>query len=134
MRKTLLLLIALAVSAAAAADPPTDSARVLIEPLLPSGSNIEEIKASGTRIEIRGHAASNAGVSAFLRSIDNAPELERPELMEIAMDGSQYRYAISLTLPCLADSSCKSPAPAKQTVHKCTVDGVVTFQASPCPD
>lgn len=134
MRTALLFLAVLALSSPAAADPATDSARVLLEPLLPAGSNIEEIKASGARIEIRGHAASNAGVSAFLRSIDSAPELERPELMEIAMDGSQYRYVISLTMPCLSDSSCKSPAPAKQTVHKCTVDGVVTFQASPCPE
>lgn len=133
MRKTLLLLIALALSAAVAADPAADSARVRLEPLLPSGSNIEEIKASGDRIEIRGHAASNASVSDFLRGIDNSPALERPELIEIAMDGSQYRYVISLTMPCLANNSCKGPAPAQQTVHKCTVDGVVTFQASPCP-
>lgn len=133
MRTALLFLTVLALSSPAAADTATDSARVLLEPLLPAGSNIQEIKASGSRIEIRGHAASNAGVSAFLRGIDSSAELERPELMEVAMDGNQVRYVISLTMPCLADSSCKSPVPAKQTVHKCTVNGVVTFQASPCP-
>jgi Tfp pilus assembly protein PilN len=134
MRWASLTLLALALGSVATADTATDSARVLLEPLLPAGSNIQEIKANGTRIEIRGHAASNAGVSAFLRSIDSSPELERPELMEIAMDGNQYRYVISLTLPCLADKACKGSAPAKQTVHKCTVNGVVTFQATPCPE
>lgn len=133
MRRFLSLWMAVALSSVASADPATDSARVLLEPLLPSGSSIQEIKASGSRIEIHGYAPSNASVSTFLRSIDGSPDLENPELMDIAMDGSQSRYAISLTMPCLADSSCKKPAPAKQTVHKCTVDGVVTFQAAPCP-
>jgi Tfp pilus assembly protein PilN len=111
-------LLALALSSVAAADTATDSARVLLEPLLPAGSTIQEIKANGTHIEIRGHAASNAGVSAFLRSIDSSPELERPELMEIALDGNHYRYVIGLTLPWLADKACNSSAPAKRTAHK----------------
>lgn len=134
MRGSLLTLMLLASSSLAAADTASDSARALLEPLLPAGSHISEIKASDTRIEIRGQTASNTDISTFLRRIDSSADLERPELMEIARDGSQYRYVISLTLPCLADSSCKSPVPAKQTVHKCTVDGVVTFQASPCQD
>lgn len=131
MHKTLMMLLTLVLGAPAMADPTTDSARRLLEPLLPAGSNIAEIKASGTRIEIRGHAAS---VSTFLRSIDSSTALERPELMEIAVDGSQHRYVISLSAPCLANGSCgPTPAPA-QTVYKCTVDGVVTFQATPCPE
>lgn len=134
MRRVWSLLMAVALSSVAAADTASDSARALLEPLLPSGSSIQEIKASGSRIEIRGYAPSNTSVSTFLRSIDGSADVESPELMEIAIDGSQSRYAISLTMPCLADSSCKKPAPAKQSVHKCTVDGVVTFQASPCPD
>ena len=134
MRWAFSVLVALALSSLAAADTAIDSARVLLEPLLPAGSNIQEIKPDGTRVEIRGRAASNADVSTFLRAIDNSAQLERPELVEVAMDGRQVRYVISLTLPCLADKNCKGPVPAKQTVHKCTIDGVVTFQATPCPE
>ena len=137
MGKMMLLLLALASMSPAIGQDAARSegiVRDLLMPLVPSGVVVVQIEVDGARAKVSGQTASNSQLSQFLRSIDSSPDLEAPELMEIAKDGSQYRYAISLTLPCLADSSCKSPAPAKQTVHKCTVDGVVTFQATPCPD
>lgn len=130
-----LLMIPLFLMSAAAAASDQDTARGLLESLLPSGVSISEVKADQSQVEFSGRAASNQLLSSYLRSLDASPHMERPELLEIAADGSQYRYAIRVTLLCLINASCPAPTQSKrQSVYKCTVNGVTTFQATPCAE
>ncbi|MBK8070045.1 MAG: PilN domain-containing protein [Rhodanobacteraceae bacterium] len=131
--RALLMIPLFLMSAAAASDQ--DTARGLLESLLPSGVSISEVKADQSQVEFSGRAASNQLLSSYLRSLDASPHMERPELLEIAADGSRYRYAIRVTLLCLINASCPAPTkPKRQSVYKCTVNGVTTFQATPCAE
>ena len=130
-----LLMIPLLLLSAVAAAGDQDTARGLLESLLPSGVSISEVKANDSQVEFSGRAASNQLLSSYLRSLDSSPHMERPELLEIAADGGQYRYAIRVTLLCLVNASCPAPTtPKRQSVYKCTVNGVTTFQATPCAE
>ena len=117
MRALLMIPVLLLSAVAAAGDQ--DTARGLLESLLPSGVSISEVKANDSQVEFSGRAASNQLLSSYLRSLDSSPHMERPELLEIAADGGQYRYAIRVTLLCLVNASCPAPTtPKRQSVYK----------------
>ena len=133
MRILTIIASLLGASVAHAADQ--DTARGLLEALLLPGVTIGQVKVSDTQVEFDGRSSSNAVLSDYLRMLNGSPQIERPELLEIAAEGSQYRYAIRVTMACLADSSCPAATqPKRQSVYKCTVNGVTTFQANPCPE
>ncbi|MBL8245312.1 MAG: PilN domain-containing protein [Rhodanobacteraceae bacterium] len=133
MRIPSAIAILLCASLAQAADEGV--ARGLLEGLLLPGVSIAQVKVSDTEVEFDGRSSSNTVLSDYLRMLNGSPQLERPELLEIAAEGGQYRYAIRVSMPCLANASCPAPAqPKRQSVYKCTVNGVTTFQAQPCPE
>ncbi len=132
MRKLTLIALLLGATVAHAADQ--DTARGLLQGLLLPGVTIAQVKVSDAQVEFDGRSSSNAVLSDYLRMLNGSPLIESPELLEIAADGSQYRYAIRVTMACLADSSCPAAQPKRQSVYKCTINGVTTFQAKPCPE
>lgn len=128
-------IVALLLSASVAHAADQDTARGLLEGLLLPGVTIGQVKVSDTQVEFDGRSSSNAVLSDYLRMLNGSPLIEGPELLEIAAEGSQYRYAIRVTMVCLADSSCPAATqPKRQSVYKCTINGVTTFQAKPCPE
>ena len=54
---------------------------------LPDGIYLRSLKQSGTKVTLVGYAQSNARVSTLMRNIGSSPSLEKPELVEIKVDG-----------------------------------------------
>lgn len=50
---------------------------------VPSGVYVRTVKQKGQQISLAGYAQSSARVSTLMRSLDDSPVMERPELMEI---------------------------------------------------
>jgi type IV pilus assembly protein PilN len=55
---------------------------------LPDGVYLDSIKQTGSRLEIKGSAESNTRVSAFMRNIDKAEWLTKPDLRVVEVKGS----------------------------------------------
>lgn len=51
--------------------------------ILPDGVHLKSLKQTGIKINLIGYAQSNARVSTLMRSIEDSPWLETPELIEI---------------------------------------------------
>lgn len=142
------VLLALLASAApgalaqdAAAKPPTattQSVTAALRGLVTPGVTIQQMRQEGEAYIFSGASASNAALSDFMRKAMASPGLANVELREIAQEGTQYRYEMSLEVDCSVPGAGKSgaacAAPAKaQSVHKCRINGTLTFQAAPCP-
>lgn len=146
MNAKVLLLLALlpmlpATAQAPAATPNEGALRAVLRPITPGGVTVTAVKLEGTRATISGRSADNAQISDFLRNIDASPVMEMPQLQEIVRVDAESAFTVTTDVQCptAADAAidpCRgaSPASANPTVHKCTVDGVVTFQSTPCPD
>ncbi|WIM05292.1 MAG: PilN domain-containing protein [Candidatus Nitricoxidivorans perseverans] len=50
---------------------------------VPSGVYLRAVKQKGQQINLSGYAQSNARVSALMRSLDDSPVMEKPDLVEI---------------------------------------------------
>lgn len=132
----------LAQDAAPAAAPNAPTARGVrtgLEALLPGGVTILTVEAQGPRWRVTGTTTSNEILSNYLRALDADAAFAIPELFEVAAEGSQYRYALGISVECEAPGAGKSPAcggaaPPKQQIYKCMINGTVSFQARPCPE
>ncbi len=146
MKKLTLKSVALAVSlfafsAAIMADAylVQDSAKVkkILQPMLPSGVQIDSVTPREQRSVISGTAATNADVSNFMRKIDGSLVFSKLELETIKQDGGRVQYVLSAELHCPTDANAKNnackPGVAKsQSVYKCEVNGSMVFQSKPC--
>jgi hypothetical protein len=109
-----------------------------LQPLVPSGVSISEVRVERNTVVVTGTSPSNTVLSQFLRNTTETAEFERVELRSIEQQGSASRYEMSLEIDCSAQpaakpgSLCGAPAKA-QSVYKCRIDGTMTFQATPCP-
>lgn len=143
MDKKLLCLLVLAPLAQAQAEDraPNEAAlRHVLVRLVPSGLSVTGIKIEGMRATISGRAKDNSQISDFLRNIDASPVLETADLQEMMRVNEQSEFVLSTNVQCPAPGSALDPCEAstssaspQQSVYKCTVDGVVTFQSTPCP-
>jgi Tfp pilus assembly protein PilN len=137
-----LAILALPASAQQPASKPltatTQSLTTALYAIVPPGVTVKEMRQEGDAFIFSGASANNAALSDFMRKAMDAPGLNTVELREIAADGSQYRYEMSIKVDCSAPGAGKPgaacSAPAKgQSVHKCRINGTLTFQAAPCP-
>ena len=55
---------------------------------LPEGVHLDSVKQTGTRLEIKGSAESNTRVSAFMRNIDKADWMTKPDLRVVQVKGN----------------------------------------------
>lgn len=139
MRKSLFFMLALVSinTAVAQQATPTDTiARDLLQALAPSGLAMTQLKVDGTRITVEGSAPQSTVISQFMRQIDESPQLDRVELVQIQNVDGAMRFTLAASADCLADGNqaCGAPArPSKPSVYKCVINGVVSFQATPCP-
>jgi hypothetical protein len=108
-----------------------------LQPMLPSGVAILDTRVEDGRAIVAGSSPTNALVSQFMRNLDSAAEFRAPELREIRMEGGRMRYDIAVTIDCAAGGKlgggvlCAKPAKAG-SMHRCRVNGVLTFQGTPC--
>lgn len=108
-----------------------------LQPMLPPGVSILDTRVEGGRAIVAGTSPSNALVSQFMRNLDSAAEFRAPELREVRMEGGRMRYDLAVTIDCAAGGKlgggvlCAKPAKAG-SMHRCRVDGVLTFQGTPC--
>jgi hypothetical protein len=114
------------------------SVTAALRALVPAGVTVAELRQEGDEYVFTGASATNAVLSDFMRKTMSSPGFSDVELREIAQAGSQYRYEMSIEVDCSAEGASKPGAvcgaPAKaQSVHKCRINGTLTFQAAPCP-
>lgn len=85
--------------------------------ILPDGVYLKSLKQTGTKINLVGYAQSNARVSTLMRSIEDSPWLEAPNLVVINATNvggarlSEFTLTFSLTL----QVPSVPPAPLKGT-------------------
>lgn len=123
----------------APAAPSARNVRSGLEALLPGGVTVLSVEAQGARWRVTGTASSNEILSNYLRNLDADAAFAIPELFEINAEGSQYRYALGISVECDAPGAansvaCGGAAPPKQQIYKCMINGTVSFQARPCPE
>lgn len=132
--------VAFAQGGTAAAPPkPYDPGKVYnaLQPMLPPGVAILDTRVEDGRAIVAGTSPTNALVSQFMRNLDSAAEFRAPELRQIRMDGGRMHYDIAVTIDCAAGGKlgggvlCAKPAKAG-SMHRCRVNGVLTFQGTPC--
>lgn len=128
-----------AAPAAPANAPSARAVRTGLEALLPGGVTILTVEAQGPRWRVTGTTSSNEVLSNYLRTLDADAAFSIPELFEISAEGSQYRYALGISVECDAPGAsnsvaCGAAAPPKQQIYKCMINGTVSFQARPCPE
>jgi Tfp pilus assembly protein PilN len=116
----------------------TQSVTTALRALVTPGVTIQEVRQEGDVYIFTGASANNTALSDFMRKTMDSPGLTDVELREVAANGSQYRYEISIKVDCgipgAARSGAACAAPAKaQSVYKCRINGTLTFQAAPCP-
>jgi len=116
-----------------------DSTKVkkVLQPMLPSGVQIDSVTPRDQRSVISGTAASNADVSNFMRKIDSSLVFTKLELESIKQEAGRVQYVLSAQLHCPTDPSaannaCKPSAAKTQSVYKCVVNGSTVFQSKPC--
>ena len=116
-----------------------DSSKVkkILQPMLPSGVQIDSVTPRDQRSVISGTAASNADVSTFMRKIDSSLVFTKLEMETIKQEGGRVQYVLSAELHCPSDATaannaCKPSAAKPQSVYKCVVNGSTVFQSKPC--
>lgn len=86
---------------------------------VPSGVYLRTVKQKGQQISLTGYAQSSARVSALMRSLDDSPVMERPDLVEIkaaTVDRrrlSEFSLNIQFTRQTTGDEKDKVAAPGK---------------------
>ncbi len=141
IKTTLIAVGTLAFSTAVLADAflVQDSSKVkkILQPMLPSGVQIDSVTPRDQRSVISGSAASNTDVSNFMRKIDSSSVFTKLELETIKQEGGRVQYVLSAELHCPTDASaannaCKPSTAKPQSVYKCVVNGSTVFQSKPC--
>lgn len=141
LKTVLLAFVTFAFSAAVLADAllVQDSSKVkkILQPMLPSGVQIDSVTPRGQRSVISGSAASNTDVSNFMRKIDGSSVFTKLELETISQVDGRVQYVLSAELHCPTDASasnnaCKPSTSKPQSVYKCVVNGSTVFQNKPC--
>ncbi len=106
--------------------------------LAPAGVSVSVARIDGDVVSIVGTAQRNAQVSDFLRALTTSTDFRGVELAEVSMGGGGVSYRMSATIACangLARSGrllCAAPPGRTDAIHRCRVDGTLTFQAAPC--
>jgi hypothetical protein len=115
-----------------------DKLRSALMAIVPPRLALDAVSVEDDRGTVSGTAKTQAQVSDFLRAIDRAGDFQRAELRSIRIEGDQYAFDIGLQIAC-AHGPAKSgprlsnPPPGRSnTVHRCKVNGTLTFQATPC--
>lgn len=127
-----------ATSVAAQTPIAPDKAYSMLSGMATPGVAIGKVLIEGDRAIVSGTAQSNSQVSSFMRAIDASADLDKVELRSISAGGSGVTFELTVQVACqhgLARSGpqlCARPAGKTGGVHKCRVDGTVTFQATPC--
>lgn len=115
-----------------------DKLRSALLGLVPPRLMLGGVSVENDRGTVSGTAKAQALVSDFLRAIDRAGDFQRAELRSIRMAGDQYEFDIGLQIACVHGPAksgprlCNPPPGKSNTVHRCKVNGTVTFQATPC--
>jgi hypothetical protein len=123
---------------AAPARHDADKVRNALMALLPPRLVLGEVSVEDDRVRVSGTAPQQAQVSDFLRAIDRAGDFQRADLRNVTRNGTYYSFEIGLQVACahgVAKSGprpCNPPPGKSNTVHKCRVNGTLTFQATPC--
>lgn len=115
-----------------------DKLRSALLGLVPPRLALGGVSVEDDRGTVSGTAKTQAQVSDFLRAIDRAGDFQRAELRSIRMAGDQYEFDIGLQIACVHGAAtsgsrlCNPPPGKANSVHRCKVNGTVTFQATPC--
>ena len=143
LKTVLLAFVTLAFSATVSAETflVQDSTKVkkILQPMLPSGVQIDSVTPRDQRSVVSGSAATNTDVSNFMRKIDSSKVFTKLELESIAQAGGRVQYVLSAELHCptdagAANNACKPSAAKPQSVYKCVVNGSTVFQSKPCKE
>lgn len=106
--------------------------------LAPAGVSVSVARIDDVVVSIVGTAQRNAQVSDFLRALTTSTDFRAVELAEVSMHDGGVSYRISATIACangIARSGrllCAAPPGRGEAIHRCRVDGTLTFQAAPC--
>jgi hypothetical protein len=106
--------------------------------LAPAGVSVSVARIDGDAVSVVGTAQRNAQVSDFLRALTTSTDFRNVQLSEVSMGNAGVSYRLSATIACahgLARSGrllCADPAARGDAIHRCSVDGTVTFQSTPC--
>ena len=115
-----------------------DKVRNALMALVPPRLALGEVSVEDDRVRVSGTSPQQGQVSDFLRAIDRAGDFQRAELRNITLNGTSYSFEIGLQVACahgVAKSGprpCNPPPGKTNAVHKCRVNGTLTFQATPC--
>ncbi len=115
-----------------------DKLRSALMAIVPPRLMIGGVAVEDDRGSISGTAKTQAQVSDFLRAIDRAGDFQRAELRSIRIEGDGYAFDIGLQIACVHGPAksgprlCNPPPGKSSAVHKCRVNGTLTFQATPC--
>lgn len=120
------------------AAPSTAGVKHALEAIMPAGVRISDVKLTGQRVVVNGSSRSNQQVSQFMRVIDQAKGFHGSQLESIASAGTEMRFTMTMDVQCpkpgerVASNPCDAAASAATTVFKCNINGVTTYQSTPC--
>jgi hypothetical protein len=115
-----------------------DKLRSALLGLVPPRLMLRGVSVEDDRGSVSGTAKTQSQVSDFLRAIDRAGDFQRAELRSIRLEGGEYAFDIGLQIACVHGPAksgtrlCNPPPTKSNAVHRCKVNGTLTFQATPC--
>lgn len=115
-----------------------DEVRAALRSTVPAQVNIDRVTMVEDRAFLSGTSTSQAEVTDFWRRLNQSADFRDVELRRVNCSRGRCDYELSLRVDCVhgAESSgprlCKLPPGKRNVVHRCVVDGVVTFQDMPC--
>lgn len=123
--------------------PTVDRVCTALCALLPPGVVVQNVTLKEREAVISGTTTTNSQLSNYMRALEDSSDFERPNLHVVEAAGytGSYSYRLSVEIECLGQASpvarsiCSGSPAAKSgsSTYKCRIDGVLTFQATPCP-
>lgn len=141
--KLLLVVLVMWSTCCAAQTPPAqiehDPIRVsaMLQTMLPTGVTLGQVTVAANSVTANGNVTSTPLLSQFMRSISGTTEFQRVELQKVEPSSTGNQFTISFQIVCANDAKTGICAPAKSkslAIHKCIINGTVSFQATPCPE
>ncbi|MFN7550662.1 MAG: PilN domain-containing protein [Pseudomonadota bacterium] len=115
-----------------------DKLRAALRSIVPAQVNIDRVTMVEGRAFLSGTSTSQAEVTEFWRTLNRSADFRDVELRRVNCSRGRCDYELSLRVDCAHGAEfsgpllCKLPPGKPAVVHRCVVDGVVTFQDMPC--
>jgi hypothetical protein len=107
--------------------------------LLPEGVDVEVIEVRDLQVSVSGVATDTVQLSQFIRRLTDSGDFAPVKLESVSKINTSSGFTLTTTIECSAAGSgqtttlCGTAPPKTTPVHKCMVNGTITFQGTPCP-